>query len=132
MNAYPLLGYKTDFHNLSHFFSDDKPISDGLAWHMKHFGYLVGKLRDTKEGNASLVDHAAVLFLFESGAKSAHSTDKMACLLAGRAGGLQPGRHVVATGAHPGQVVLSAMNAVGVPGNTFGEVSGALPALFGN
>jgi hypothetical protein len=36
---------------------------------------------------------------------------------------------VVAAGKHPANVIISAMNAVGVPGN-LGEVTGSLPALF--
>jgi hypothetical protein len=55
----------------------------------------------------------------------------MACLIAGRAGGLKPGKHVAAPGKHPAQVVLSAMNAVGVGGNALGdEVTGNIPELF--
>ena len=53
----------------------------------------------------------------------------MACLIAGRAGGLKPGQHVAATGKHPANVVISAMTAVGLPGQ-LGEVSGIVPALF--
>jgi hypothetical protein len=53
----------------------------------------------------------------------------MACLIAGRAGGLKPGQHLVAAGKHPANVLITAMNAVGVPGN-LGEVSGALPQLL--
>jgi len=32
---------------------------------------------------------------------------------------------------HPGKVLLSAMQAVGHTGNTFGEVTGNVPELFG-
>jgi hypothetical protein len=55
----------------------------------------------------------------------------MAMLVAGRAGGLKPGSHIATSGAHPGQVLISAMNAVGYAPDTFGEVTGKLAALFG-
>ncbi len=59
-------------------------------------------------------------------------TEKMAMLVAGRAGGaLKPGRHVVATGNHPAQVLISAMNAVGVPTEKLGEITGGIPAVAG-
>ena len=61
---------------------------------------------------------------------SSHSSERMACLIAGRAGGLKPGRHVVATNKHPAQVLICAMNAVGVNTPALGEVSGAMPELF--
>jgi hypothetical protein len=54
----------------------------------------------------------------------------MSVLIGGRAGGLRSGQHVKATGKHPAQVLISAMKAVGVPGETLGEVSGAIPELF--
>ena len=60
-----------------------------------------------------------------------HSVEKMVLLVAGRAGGLNPGRHVATENAHPGQVLVSAMQAVGYEGDTLGEVTGNLPELFG-
>jgi hypothetical protein len=54
----------------------------------------------------------------------------MCALIAGRAGGLQPGQHVSAPGKHPANVIVSAMNAVGVEGG-LGEVPDGIPELFG-
>jgi hypothetical protein len=62
---------------------------------------------------------------------SAHSTDNMACLVAGRAGGLHPGLHIPAPGAHPASALVTAMNAVGVPTTALGEVKGEIPSLRG-
>jgi hypothetical protein len=99
---------------------------------------LLGKLRDTPEGGGKLLDSCAIVFLHEGGhgldtatgkANSTHSTENMACLIAGRAGGLKPGQHVAAPGKHPANVLITAMNAVGVPGN-LGEVAGGIPALL--
>jgi len=61
---------------------------------------------------------------------SSHSTENMAALIAGRAGGLKPGKHAVAAGKQPANVLVSAMGAVGVGGGTLGEVSGNIPELF--
>ena len=55
----------------------------------------------------------------------------MVLLVGGRAGGLMPGRHIAADSAHPGQVLISAMQAAGYAGDTLGEVNGNFPALFG-
>jgi hypothetical protein len=142
MNVFALCGARCDLHELGH---NGDPVIRGtlavskmIAWHMKHFGYLIGKLRDTPEGGGKLIDNVAALMLHEGGhgldtatgfMNSTHSTENMACLIAGRAGGLKPGQHVAATGKHPANVVISAMKAVGLP-ETLGEVSGAIPALF--
>jgi hypothetical protein len=107
---------------------------------MKHFAYLIGKLRDTPEGGGSLLDNVALVFLHEGGhgldtatgeRNSTHSTENMAALIAGRAGGLRGGLHVAATGKHPANVLITAMNAVGVGGTTLGEVSGPIAGLLG-
>jgi hypothetical protein len=143
MNVFALCGAHCDLHELGH---NGDPVIRGtlavskmIAWHMKHFGYLIGKLRDTPEGAGKLIDNVAALMLHEGGhgldtatgkMNSTHSTENMACLIAGRAGGLKPGQHVVATGKYPANVVISAMKAVGLP-ETLGEVSGAIPGLFG-
>jgi hypothetical protein len=58
-----------------------------------------------------------------------HSVENMCLLIAGRAGGMKPGRHIPARGAHPAKTLLAAMNAVGVATDRFGEVRGALPDL---
>jgi len=143
MNVFPLTGQKCDLHELGH---NGDPASKGtlavskmIAWHMKHFAYLIAKLRDTSEGAGSLLDNVALVFLHEGGhgldtatakTNSTHSTENMAALIAGRAGGLKGGLHVAATGKHPANVLITAMNAVGVPGG-LGEVSGNIPALLG-
>ncbi len=44
---------------------------------------------------------------------------------------LKPGGHIPTNGAHPGQVLVSAMQAAGYAGDTLGEVQGNLPQLFG-
>lgn len=142
LNMYPLTGHRCDLHEIGH---GGDPVSRGtlgvskaIAWHVKHFAYLVGKFRDTQEGAGKLIDQSVIVLLHEGGhgldtssgkIDSSHSTENMACLIAGRAGGLRPGRHVVATGKHPANVLISAMTAVGAPG-PLGEVSGSVAELF--
>jgi hypothetical protein len=143
MNMFPLTGQKADLHEVGHNGDPNSKgtlaVSKAIAWHMKHFAYLVAKLRDTPEGPGSLIDNTALVFLHEGGhgldtatgkIDSTHSTENMACLIAGRAGGLKPGQHVAATGKHPANVLITAMNAAGVPANTLGEVTGNIPALL--
>lgn len=141
MNMYPLTQQATDCHELGHggVPGGTSAMAKGHAWHMKHFAALVQKFKDTPEGAGSMLDSSAMVFLFEGGhgwdpegnkGNSSHSTENMAALIAGRAGGLQPGQHVVAAGRHPAQVLISGMKAVGAPTETLGEVNGALPQLF--
>lgn len=146
MNVDPLFpGYGTTVHGLTHKASTAK-VADIIAWHMKHFGYLVSRLRDTPEGNGSVLDRSAIVFLHEHGfggpngfgtgnlgSVNAHNTENMAVVVAGRAGGLKAGHHIVAPAAanHPVNVLITAMNAVGVGASSLGEVAGSIPALVG-
>lgn len=139
MNMFPLVGLANDLHEIGHSGMGTIGMAKAQAWHIKHFAYLVAKFRDTPEGNGSMLDNMAIVMLHEGGhgfdpssgkQNSSHCSERMACLIAGRAGGLKPGKHVVATNQHPAQVLLSAMNAVGVQTNTLGEVSGTIPELF--
>ena len=137
----------SDIHELGHYGVGGgevglNAVSDGVAWHVKHWGRLVEKLRDTQElDGSSLLDHTAMVMLFEGGwgfdpesgdALSVHSSENMAVLIAGRAGGLNAigGQHISRPGGHPAQVVNSALQAVGID-HEMGEVSGTVDELFG-
>lgn len=157
MNVYPITGdldspvpldrpFLADLHEVGHNgdaeFRGQLAVSLCLQWHIGHYAYLLDKLRSTPEGDGTLLDSCAVVFMPEAGhgrhlnspedtEPKTHSVEDMVLLVAGRAGGLAPGRHIATTGAHPGQCLLSAMNAVGYDGETFGEVTGNIAELFG-
>ncbi|MEM6990801.1 MAG: DUF1552 domain-containing protein [Myxococcota bacterium] len=115
-------GFVSGWHQLGH--GEEfgaEAMAELLAWNYKHFAYLVAKLRDTPVGAGRLLDHCALALTHEGGAQnetytgdSPHSFNRAACLLAGRAGGLQTGQHVATDGAHVARVFLTAMRGVGV------------------
>jgi hypothetical protein len=139
MNMNQLAGWPLDVHGLTHE-PNLEGVADGISWHVKQLGRLAKKLRDRPEVDGSTVlDHTAMVLLFEGGhgydpeggtADSSHSTENMVALIAGRAGGLVPGQHVSAPGKNPAQVVVSALDAVGVEGG-LGEVTEGISELFG-
>lgn len=141
MNAEPISGHLWSQHEVHHQSTVDA-LTDVAAWHMDHFGRLVALLRDTPEGDGSVLDRCAVVYLnegghgfgYEDGSQySSHSSDNMVALVAGGAGGLLRGQHVVAPNGltHPVNVVITAMQAAGAPVTAHGEVSGAIPELLG-
>jgi hypothetical protein len=91
-----------------------------------------GHERIVTNGRQACRREALTLFMPEGGWDNGdpHSGENMVTLIAGRAGGLKPGKHLKATGKHPVQVLISAMNAAGVATDTLGEISGQLPELF--
>ena len=78
------------------------------VWHISHYAYLIDKLKRTPEGAGTVLDNSAIVFMPEAGhgvqlndgvsVNQTHSVDKMILMVAGRAGGLAPGRHIVKTG----------------------------------
>jgi hypothetical protein len=150
MNVYAItsgLGtpIRADLHEVGHNGDEQNrgqlPVSLCLQWHISHYAYLLNKLKQTQEGAGSVLDNCAMVFLPEAGhgtqlndassADQTHSVENMVVLVAGKAGGLSPGRHIVANGAHPVQALISAMQGAGYTGNALGEVTGNVPALFG-
>jgi hypothetical protein len=136
---------RQDVHSLSHYIGgkpSTRTLSRAVAWHVGIFGRLVKLLRDARDATGKpLLSSSALALVFEGGhgsnprdvvkTNSAHSTYNMCMLVAGGAGGLKQGHHIVApAGAdHPANVLVGLMNAVGVPAGQLGEISGALPGL---
>lgn len=139
MNIFPIAGHPFDQHELGHSGLGTTEVSKVIAWHVDLFASLVAKVRDTPEGAGSLLDSCAMVLLHEGGhgydpagggkENSSHSTERMACMIAGRAGGLKGGQHLAAEGLHPGNVLNTAMKAVGVDAQ-LGEVVGVVPGLL--
>lgn len=146
LNANPLFGAASDIHELGHFGVGGgetglNAVSDGVAWHVHHFGRLVQKLRDTQEVDGStLLDNTAAILLFEGGwgydpesgeELNVHSSENMPALVAGYAGGLNPdgGVHLPNPGGHPTEIINTALRAVGMD-HEMGEVSGVVDGLL--
>ena len=140
MNIHPLTGLQWNQHQTQHQGSTAQ-LNTMVTWHMDHFAQLIAKLRDTPEAGGSVLDSCAIVFLIEGGhggdpefgqTWSSHTTENMAALVAGGAGGLRRGEHIVAPASnnHPVNVLLSAMLAAGVDAGSLGEVSGTIDGMF--
>lgn len=141
MNIHPITGQSWNQH-IMHHQGNTALVNEMISWHMDHFSRLVAKLRDTPEGAGTVLDNCAIVFVIEGGhgadpefgqAWSSHTTQNMAMLVAGGAGGLVRGEHIVAPASmdHPANVLLTAMKAVGVEPGSLGEVSGTIDSLLG-
>jgi Protein of unknown function (DUF1552) len=150
INSNFVTGLNTDIHELSHYSGGVSGVQDSaqinhaksVNWHVDTFAYLASKLKGTDEGDGTLLDHTAMVLLFEGGwgydpesgqgsddDPRAHSSENMSVLVAGRAGGLRPQGHIRVAGGHPAQALLSCMRGVGYEGS-LGEVDNELTELF--
>lgn len=135
--SYPQLGIGSTHHDLSHHAGDADKIKDLLrieAWQVQQLAYLLARLRETSEGDGSLLDSCVVLFGSELSDGSQHSHQNLPVLLAGAAGGaIATGRHVAhAPGTRYGDMLLALVQALGVAVDQVGQGGLApLPSLFG-
>lgn len=87
---YPFRGVSEGHHELSHHGNDPKKlakIQQINTFHIQQFAYLIGRLKDTKEGGGTLLDHCMIAYGSGNGDGNRHNHDDLPILLAGRGGG---------------------------------------------
>lgn len=133
------LGQTETHHSLSHSTLTDADRQSQLVaignWHSQQLAYLMDKLASFPEGTGSVLDNTLILWCTDIAQGQSHSRRDMPYVLAGGAGGaLQMGRYLKYAGDHHNNLLVSILNAMGVPDTTFGNpayCTGALPRLIG-
>lgn len=96
----------------------------------RRFAYLVDKLRSTPTPTGSLYDESLALYCSENGNGDSHSRRDMPTLLAGRAGGFEPGRVINANGARTSALHAAILNKFDFELTTYGDpASGPLAGI---
>ncbi len=117
-------------HNLSH--HQDKAynfrcLSAISRWEVQQFSLLCSKLKSVKDADgSSVLDNSYVFFSSEITDGNAHNHDNMPVLLAGKAGGIETGRHIRFNNLPLANLYLHAINACGGSATKFGDSSGVL------
>lgn len=128
--VYPASGINEPFHNLSHHSEVPANLARFAKLNEYHaratLGYFLGKLRDTPDGDGSLLDHSVVLYGSGMSNSNQHDHDPLPILLAGGASGrLQGGRHIRAgKGVPMANLLLAVLHKLGVPADSFGDGTG--------
>jgi hypothetical protein len=112
-----------EHHEMSH---DDVRQRDKLrtiaAWYLEQTAYLIGRLKDVKEGMGSLFDGTVVFQGSECADGPEHTKTNMPYLLAGNAGGaFKTGRFLKYDGVSHNDLLVSLQNAFDIPDTTFGD-----------
>ncbi len=89
-------------------------------YQMGHLAALVRGLADVREGEGRLVDRSVVLATSEVSEGWSHNVRDLPVIVAGRGGGLRPGRHVRFTNAPFARLQLTLLRAAGVRVDRFG------------
>jgi hypothetical protein len=132
--VYPKSGVRDAFHPLSHH-SNIQQNKDKLAqinrYHIGLFGYLLQKMRQTPDGEGTLLENSLLMWGSGMGDSNVHNHDPLPILLAGGgAGRLKGGRHIDA--GQGGKKVplsnlhLALLHKAGVEAKTFGDSTGTV------
>lgn len=134
---FPWIASLGDGHALSHAGPSaslqNEEYEARTKWYAGEFAYLLGRLGAVPEGDGTLLDNTAVLWVSELAYGSTHSHLDMPFVLAGGAGGaLRTGRYVRFEHRPHNELLVSLLHAMGIAEDAFGEPgigTGPLPGL---
>jgi hypothetical protein len=131
MKPYPEIGVPEAHHSISHH-RNDPVLMEKCAkincYHLEQFAYLVGKMKNTPDGDGSLLDHSVLVYGSGLADSNRHEHFNLSTLIVGNAGGrIRTGRHLVFEKATPmSNLHLSLLDCVGVQADKFGDATGRL------
>ena len=123
---YPGSGVREGFHNASHH-SNERKNMDQFArinqYHVKTLTYFLDKLRQTPDGDGTLLDHSMILYGSSLSDGNEHSFDPLPVLLMGGASGrLEGGRHLKYAPHTPmSNLLLAMLGKLGVEADSIGD-----------
>jgi hypothetical protein len=128
--TYPELGAFEPHHPLSHHGRDQTKIATLAKINSLHtmlFAEYLQKLRDTPDGDGSLLDHSMILYGSGMSDSNTHDNNNVPLLVVGNGGGrLKGGRHLKYNGEPNGNLLVSLLHKLDVPVESIGKSTGAL------
>jgi Protein of unknown function (DUF1552) len=131
--TYPQIGVPEAHHPTSHHQNDPEKLAKLTkinTYHVSLFGYLLDKLKNTPEGNGSLLDNTMYLFGSGMGNPDVHDHSKLPILVAG--GTMKGGRHINYVQPTPlSNLLLTMLNKAGIESESFADSTGRVEELVG-
>jgi hypothetical protein len=124
-------GYKAAFHSASHHQDKDDRVTEFAKinkYHVSMIPYFLAKLKNTPDGDATLLDNTLLIYGSPMGNSNVHNHKRCPLFLAGHAGGqLKGGLHLRAADGTPmANVMLSLSQMLGLDQlKTFGDSTSA-------
>jgi hypothetical protein len=133
--TYPEIGVPDPHHPLSHHGNDPEKIARMAKINQLHvslFAEFLQRLKDTPDGEGSLLDHSLLLYGSGIGNPNIHDHTNLPILVAGgAAGGMKGNRHVRYEKPTPlANLHLTLLDKVGVRLDSFADSTGRLDDLF--
>ncbi len=132
--AYPEIGIPEAHHGLTHHQGDREKIEKVTQinmFHMKQLAYLLNKLRNTPDGDGTLLDHMMLTYGSGFSDGNAHDHANLPLVLAGGGcGTLKPGRFIQYAKETPmANLFVAMLDRMGVPVESVGDSNGQLGYL---
>ncbi len=129
--VYPESGVKTPFHSGSHHGDRPEEIEEFARvnrYHVSLVAYLLDRMKDTPDGDGSLLDHSLVVYGSPMGNGQIHEHKRCPLLLFGHANGqLEGNRHLRAPEGTPmANALLTVLHKLGVDRDSIGDSTGTL------
>jgi len=129
--TYPQVGVPDAHHPITHHAGEAEKIAKVEkinAYHVTQFAYLLDKMRSTRDGDGSLLDHATLMYGTGMGECNAHDPRNIPLVLAGGgAGTLKGGRHIRYPKETPlANLHLTLLDSFGVNRDRIGDSTGRL------
>ena len=134
--TYPQIGVYEPHHPLTHHGNDPEKIAKVAKvnqYHVSLFAYFLKRLKETPEGEGSLLDHCLYLYGSGMGNPNVHDHRNLPIVVAGgAAGNLRGGRHIQFDQPTPlANLHVTLLNKVGVNIDRFADSNGDVDELFG-
>jgi hypothetical protein len=130
LQSYPEIGVPDSHHPLTHHRGQPELVEKVTkinAFHLDLFARFVAKLKATPDGDGSLLDHSMIVYGSGLSDGDKHTHNDLPVVLAGKGGGLKPGRHMVYAKDTPmTNLFLALLNRVGVPAESLGDSTATL------
>jgi hypothetical protein len=132
--TYPEIGVSEPHHPLTHNGGNPEKVAKVAqinAFHVSLFAYFLEKLKSTREGDGSLLDHSIYLYGSGMGNPNVHDHVNLPILVAGGgAGKLKGGRHIRYREPTPlANLHLTLLDKVGVRLDSFADSKGKVKEL---
>jgi hypothetical protein len=134
--AYRSIGISDGHHACTHHQNDPDKIAKTARineLHVRMFAYLVERLKNTRDGDGSLLDHSMVVYGSSISDGNLHTHHDLPVVLAGGgAGQVKGNRHLVFPKETPlNNLLLSMLKKAGARAEAFGDSTGELDHLAG-
>ncbi|MDX1931673.1 MAG: DUF1552 domain-containing protein [Capsulimonadales bacterium] len=134
--VYPEIGVPESHHPITHHRNEPEWIEKVTkinVYHAELFAYLLKRLKETPDGNGSLLDHSMIVYGSGLSDGNQHAHSDLPVIVAGRGGGaLKPGRHLrFAPGTPMTNLYLTLLDRAGVRPESIGDSTGKVEHLSG-